>query len=544
LRWYQAEACQAAIDGFEEFDRQLLVMCTGAGKTQCFGAIARQWTGGSGRVLVLAHRAELVEQARARIEQMTGELVDVEQADRRASRSARIVVASVDTIKQKARLERFGQDHFGLIIFDEAHHAVAKTYMRPLEFFQAKLLGVTATPDRGDERALGKLFQNVPYCFDISQGIEQGYLVPLRGQQVELGEIQLDGVQSVAGDLVKGQLDEVMLKAVEGIVKKTLELAPGRSAVCFFPGVNSAQYATERFNALVPHSAGFISGESAPLERARIIAEFREGRLRYLCNCMVATEGTDLPNASCIVQARPTKSRSLYAQMVGRGGRVLGGLVEAIPGKEGAAERRALIAGSVKPDCLILDFVGNATKHALVTPEDLLGGDYSEEEVALAKKKAKTAPGSNPQQLLEDSRKELQRVAAAIQSRVLAQARAFDPFAVLDIDITSTTREDMRWGRQPPTEKMLEQLKKMKLPASTLANISQREAKKILAERNRRHDAGLATLAQLGHLRKFGLADNNITFAGAGRALTYVAQNGWSAAKVDLARLTALAKGT
>jgi len=535
-RWYQRECCEATLAGFEEYRSQLLVMATGCGKTFVFSSLARQW---KGRVLVLAHREELVEQARASLERMTGETVDVEQAGRRAALYSRLVVASVDTIKQDKRLERFPADHFGLVVADECHHFLAKTYRKPLDYFTgAKLLGVTATPDRGDEKALGKLFENVAYCFDIQQGIEQGYLVPFGNcQHVELGEIDLDGVDTVAGDFAKGQLDEVMLRAVEGIVKKTLELEPNRQAVCFFPGVKSAEYAAERFNALKSFSAGFISGETLPHDRKRIVAEFREGRIQFLCNCMVATEGFDAPSASCIVQARPTKSRGLYAQMVGRGTRVLGGLVEAIPGREGAAERRALIAGSRKPDLVVLDFVGNSSKHALVTPEDLLGGDYSDEEVELAKKKAKQDKGANPQQMLAEARKELQRIAAAISSRVAAQARSFNPFAVLELDTTSTTRDDMRWGRQPPTPRQLEALAKMKLPKEVLGQLSKRQASKLLEERARRHEAGLATYAQVGHLTKFGVDARNVTFEQAGKALTYIAGCGWKPKNVDMAKL-------
>lgn len=538
LRWYQREACESILRGFDEYRSQLAVLATGLGKTQLFCALARQW---QGKVLILAHRDELVEQARARLEQMTGETVDVEQAGRRAATYTRLVVASVDTIKQPARLERFAKDHFGLVIADEAHHYTSVTYRRPIDHFTgAKILGVTATPDRSDEKALGKVFENVAFCFDISQGIEQGYLVPLRGTQVELGEIQLDGVDTVAGDFAKGQLDEVMLRAVEGICKKTLELEPNRQAVCFFPGVKSAEYATERFNAMKPFSAGFISGETLPHDRKRIVAEFREGKLQFLCNCMVATEGFDAPAASCIVQARPTKSRGLYAQMVGRGTRVLGGLVEGIPGREGSEERRALIASSRKRDCMILDFVGNASKHALVTPEDLLGGDYSDDEIELAKKKAKQDKGADPQRMLAEARKELQRIAAAINSRVQAQARSFNPFAVLDLDISSTTRDDMRWGRQPPTERQMEALVKMKLPKEALANISKRQASKLLEERARRHEQGLATYAQLGHLSKFGVNRRDITFEQAGKALTYIAGCNWNPKRVDGSKLRLL----
>lgn len=541
LRYYQREACDAIMAGFAENRSQLLVLATGLGKTQCFSAIARHWPG---NVLVLAHRQELIEQARFRLEQMTGEVVEVEMANQRASRKARIVVASLDTMRSQSRKDRFGKDHFGLLIHDEAHHALASSYQNTLEWFDAKLLGVTATPDRGDEKALGKVFDSVAYCFDILQGIEAGFLVPIRGSQVELGEIQLDGLAKVAGDLAKGQLDEVMVRAVEGIVHKTLELAPGRQGIGFLPGVKSAQYACERMNALLPGSSCFMSADTPKEERVAMSRDFKSGKLRYLFNCMIATEGFDAPAASLIIQGRPTLSRALYAQMVGRGTRVLPGTVEHLEGAELGAERRALIAGSSKPDALILDFVGNATKHALMTPEDLLGGDYSDEELKLAKKKAKDNAGQNPQKLLEEARRELAAVAAAVRSKVAAQVRNFNPFNVLNVDLTSTTRQDMRWGRLPPTEKQLAALAAMKVPASAVKSMSQREASQLLQERGRRMEAGLATYAQLAQLKKYGLDNPDVTFRGAGAALTYVSSEcNWSAQRVDVARLTALALG-
>lgn len=540
LRWYQREACEAIVSGFAEHSSQLAVLATGLGKTQIFSAIARMWPG---NVLVLAHREELVEQAKLRLEQMTGESVEVDMADQRASRHCRLVVGSVDTVKQRHRLDRFGKDHFGLIIADECHHYVSKTYMRPLEFFNAKILGVTATPDRGDEQALGKVFDSVAYCFDILQGIEAGYLVPLRGRQVELGEIVLDGLSKVAGDLAKGQLDEVMVRAVEGIVHKTLELEPSRPGIAFFPGVKSAAYAAERFNALIPDSAVFISGMTPDDERRAMARDFKEGKVRYLCNCMIATEGFDAPACSLIIQGRPTLSRALYAQMVGRGTRTLPGTVESFEGQSEGPARRGAIASSAKPDAMVLDFVGNATKHALMTPEDLLGGDYTDQEVAEAKRKAKVAPGSNAQALLAEARRELAAVAAAVRSRVAANVRTFNPFAVLDMDLSSTTRDDMRWGRLPPNESQLKALAAMKVPDAAIKQMSQREAQKLLAERGRRHSAGLATYAQLAQLRKFGLDDKSVTFANAGRALTYVSNQGWNPKRVDVQQLSWYASG-
>jgi superfamily II DNA or RNA helicase len=546
LRYYQSEACEAVEAGWEDARSQLLVMATGTGKTIVFGAIARAWLAAErGPVLVLANRNELVQQGREHLERMCGVPCDVDQAGDLAPRKAKLVMASIDTVKQQHRLDRYGKDHFSLIICDEAHHWADNTYMRPLDFFaDAKVLGVTATPDRADEKALGKTFDSVAYCFDILQGIEAGYLVPIEGKQVELQEIQLDGIKTVAGDLAKGQLDEVMVRAVEGIVHKTLELERHRQAIGFFPGIKSAQYACERFNALEPDSTGFIHGGTDENIRNRITADYKSGKLRRLMNVGIAIEGFDAPATSLIIQGRPTKSRMFYAQTVGRGTRVLPGTVDHIDGRDGA-ERRSAVATSLKPTCLVMDFVGNATKHALITPEDLLGGDYSDEEVDLAKKKSKQNPGGDVRKRLEEARRELAAVAAAIRSKVSANVRSFNPFAVLDIDLASTTREDMRWGRLPPTEKQLEALVKMKVPDAAIKQMSQRQARQLLSERNKRHDAGLATYAQLAQLKRYGLDDKSISFANAGRALTYVAQEcGWGkTAPVNVEHLSWVARG-
>jgi len=545
-RFYQAEACEASWGGFDEYRSQLLVMATGTGKTFVFSSLARRWIReGRGNVLVLANRNELVQQGRTHLERVCGVPCEVDQAGETASRKAQLVMASIDTIKQQHRLDRYGKDHFSLIICDEAHHFCDNTYVRPLDFFTgAKVLGVTATPDRADEKALGKVFDSVTYCFDILQGIEAGYLVPIAGKQIELGEIVLDGIKDVAGDLAKGQLDEVMVRAVEGIVSKTLELERHRQAIGFFPGIKSAQYAAERFNALEPESTGFIHGGTDPTERNRITADYRSGKLRRLMNVGIAIEGFDAPATSLIIQGRPTKSRMFYAQTVGRGTRVLPGTVDHIHGAEGSGERRAAVAASQKSTLLVLDFVGNATKHALITPEDLLGGDYSDAEVEEAKRKAKENPGGDVRKRLEEARRELAAVAAAVRSKVSANVRSFNPFAVLDIDLSSTTRYDMRWGRLPATEKQKEALAKMKVPPGAIASISEREAKKLLMERNKRHDAGLATYAQLAQLKRYGLDDKSVSFKNAGRALTYVAQTcNWKPERVDVKQLSWLASG-
>jgi superfamily II DNA or RNA helicase len=539
LRWYQRDAVSAAARAFESGDRStLLVMATGTGKTQVFSAVAKHWPG---NVLVLAHRSELVEQAAHRLEQMTGELVDVEQGQLRAGRHARLVVGSVDSIRQQKRLDRHGAERFDLVIVDEAHHYVAKTYKRPLEFFKhAKILGVTATPDRGDEKALGKLFDSVSYVFDIAEGVAQGYLCPLRGRAVDVEALDISNVDTVAGDLVAAQLDEAMLSAVEGVVQQTLALEPGRQGVAFFPGVRSAELAAERFNALAPGSACFVSGGTPPDDRKRIMADFKAGRYRYLCNCQVATEGFDAPAASLIIQARPTKSRALYAQMVGRGTRVLPGTVDHLEGRDLADARIAAVKRSRKPDCMILDFVGNSGKHVLATPEDLLGGLYEEDEVKRAKEIAKAEPGSDVGENLARARNELRAIAAKLKAgKVKAQVRPFDPFETFNMAWTDETRYS-RYSA-PATKTQLDVLKLKGVEERDLVGISKKAAKQLLAEIDRRRKLNLATYRQLRQLKKWGVARDDVPFSRAREALDYVDSTGWGRnGPVDPARLNAI----
>lgn len=443
LRYYQREAVERIDEAFKEFRAVLLVMATGLGKTQIFSAIAKDYPG---NVLVLAHRDELVEQARKRLEQMTGELVQVEQGPLHSDPMCRLVVGSIDSIRQKRRLERLGADRFDLIIIDEAHHYTAPTYLRALRFFASKLLGVTATPKRRDNAAMGQLFDCLPYVMDLQSGIETGYLVPVKGRRVRLAEIKIDDIKKIAGDLSAAQLDEKMLSAVEGVVKETLRLEPDRQGLAFFPGVKSAQLAAERFNALRPGSAAVVHGKTEQEERRRTITQFREGRLQYLCNCMVATEGFDAPPASLIIQARPTLSLGLYTQMVGRGSRTLPGVIDDYTGKDAFEQRREAIERSKKPDCMILDFCGNSDKHELISPQDLLGGTYSE-DVRKRARKTSEKEGGDVLQGLEKARQELEALqkAARIKSSVRSEVRTFDPFR--SPGSSSAGRQKVRWSR-------------------------------------------------------------------------------------------------
>lgn len=528
LRWYQRAAYDAILAGFAEGHKSLMgVLATGLGKTELFATLAKHWNGGS--ILVLANRDELVMQAAARLERATGERVDVEQGPNESSPRARIVVGSVQSFNKK-RLERMGRDRFSLVIADEVHNFLAPTYKRALDWFDCKRYGTTATPDRGDGKALAGIIDKVVYAMGIEDGIDEGYLVPLVGQSVKLDEVDLSEVKTkmVQGekDLDQGQLDDTMLRACEGIVHETLRLYPDRQGVAFFPGVRSAAYAAEKFNARVPDSAIFISGETDPVERKNLVAAFKAGRYKYLCNCMVAVEGFDAPTASLIIHGRPTNSRKFYAQATGRGTRVLPGVVDKFHRKDQAAERRAAVAASAKKDCVILDFVGNAGQHSLVTPEDLLGGHYTEEEVKLAKKKREKGEGANVQQSLKDARAELRQKAARTAAKVSSTVSSFNPFKAFGAE-SADPRFVMKYGDHGPTQWQVSKLIDLGLKLGEATAMNRRGADHWLNEAAKRRAQGLATYKQSRTLIPYGVNTSKLTFSRASQAIAYLYKNQW-----------------
>lgn len=543
LRYYQLAAREAIEAALENHQSTAVVMATGLGKTRVISDIVHR---SSGRVLCLAHRSELVDQMRERLEHDTGERIGLEQAEF-ASSGERIVVGSIQSVYQPGRLERVcSHGDFDLLVIDELHHYVAKTYKRVVQQLMAsgaKTLGVTATPDRGDRKALGQIIQSVCYRMDILEGIEAGYLVPIDAKHVTVSKIDLRRVRAVRGDLHQGELEQVVLEAVEGVVKVVAEGYPDRKGILFFPGKLSARAAADRLVA-IGKTACVITDDTPKAERRWLVRQLKSGKLQYLCNCGIATEGFDWPECSLVVNARPTKSRALYAQIAGRGTRTLPGVVDPIEGQERAAQRRAAIARSGKPDMVLLDLVGNSGKHKLVTPVDMLGGRYTADERKVAKKMEKARGGGDPLEYLKAAREELKALAEAYESAVKYQSQGFDPFRVLGMDPKKHPElRTMRLGTEPPSQKQMAALEKWGIERDQVKLMSRAAAKKFIGTQILRKQKGLASYRILKQLQRFGVTRTNVSQRAGLAAMEYLKGRGWGKMWVDPDKLNRILDG-
>lgn len=510
-RPYQEAGIAAIKEKLGEGRSTLFVCPTGGGKTFVASTFISRHVPAA-PVVWLAHREELVDQGIADLGDVVGEFVAKEKADARAV-GGRLVVASVQTLKGD-RLDDFKARYArpGLIVVDEAHHAVAPSYRKILDAFpDAKVLGLTATPDRADERAMGQVFDSVAYVYEIQDAIRDGYLCPIRISRVQVDAIDLRAVRTVAGDLNQGELDVVMSseKALHGVARPTLELAGSRRTIVFTTSVENAHRLAEIFNRYRPESARAVDGSTDTDQRRRILTDHKAGAYQFLCNVGVLTEGYDDPGVSCVAMARPTKSRALYAQCAGRGLRILVG----------------------KTDCLLLDFVGNSGSHALASALDILGGKYDEATVAKARELVEGAEGGllaaealeQAARLLAEAKAREAARRARVKGKVSYRTEAVDPFAVLHVK-PLVDDHSARFG-MTATEKQIAALQKAGVPVAE--DLSRARASQLIGSVFKRRDLGLATFKQLALLRRYGLTDLNISIQRAKETIDAIKANGW-----------------
>jgi superfamily II DNA or RNA helicase len=496
LRNYQQECHDSIIDKWRTHISTLAVLATGLGKTIIFAHIIK--TMQPKRALVVAHRAELIYQACDKIERAAGLACEIEMADRMASTNlfhrTPVVVATVQTMKD--RLDKFKPTDFGVVVVDEAHHGTSSTYRKIIDHFrqnpELKILGVTATPDRADEEALGQVFESVAFEYDILDGVDHGWLVDVTQQFCMVKSLDFSHVRTTAGDLNGKDLAMVMEaeENIAGVCQPTLEVLHGltphsldripvpdwgqflsglgkvpRRTIIFTASVVQAEACCNILNRAIPGLAEWVCGATDKATRSDMLKRFENGKTPVVCNCGVLTEGFDNPAVEVIIMARPTKSRSLYAQMVGRSTRPLPGIVDGLSSKE---ERIAAIKASNKPYCRIIDFVGNSGKHKLMTALDILGGKVSERAVERALKRVKEEGKPvrvcrtltkeevdmkrEAKELAEKRRREVEARKAALIARAQFTQRDVNPFDRGDIHPVQDRNYEWR-GKKTLSEK-------------------------------------------------------------------------------------------
>ena len=351
LRPYQQQAKDAIFSEWENgIKKTLLVLPTGCGKTIVFAKVAEECVKGGSRVLILAHRGELLDQAADKIGKSTGLGCATEKAEQTCLGSwFRIVVGSVQSMMREKRLNQFPNDYFNTIIIDEAHHCISDSYQKVLRHFpDAEVLGVTATPDRGDMQNLGTVFESLAYEYTLPKAIKEGYLSPIKAVTIPL-KIDMSAVGVQAGDFKSGDIATALDPYLESIAEEMEKYCSNKKTVVFLPLVKTSQKFRDILN-----NHGFkaaeVNGDSK--DRAEILEAFDKDQYNVLCTSMLLTEGWDCPSVDCIVVLRPTKVRSLYCQMVGRGTR--------------------LSPETNKDHLLLLDFLWHTERHELCHPASLI----------------------------------------------------------------------------------------------------------------------------------------------------------------------------
>ncbi|MFT7484233.1 MAG: superfamily II DNA or RNA helicase [Candidatus Paceibacteria bacterium] len=491
LRPYQQEALEAVRASYKRKHRRVLVvMPTGTGKTVLFAEISRL---AKGPVLVLAHRQELVEQARDKISKWCDDVVAVEMASRReftrpSSKRPKIAVASIQTVQR--RLHLMPRDSFRIVVVDEAHHSTADSFRAVIDHFHAHVLGVTATPDRSDRTPLGEVYSDVAFDYDLLTAIGDGWLAPIHSFLVKT-KADFSGIRKIAGELATKDVERVLtqdLHLVE-IAKPVLRERGDRPAIVFAASVAHSRALARVMCELSgeEHFAVSLDGTHKLEERARVIERFRRGDVKVLVNCSLFTEGFDVPSIALVAIARPVLSRSFYAQMVGRGTRIS-------PGKK---------------DLLVLDFVPINCRHSLVQAVDIFGRD--EEEVVerarlIAAQASEEGEAIDIEKALELARQEQE----AREADVVYQLMKRDPFASVGIDLT-------RYRNKPASgtkasEEQLAYIKKAGLPVQLLEGLDSTGVEALREELLDRKAVGLCTPKQAKQLLAMGLDPREIYY--------------------------------
>ena len=515
LRPYQKDAETAILAEWDKgVHRTLLVLPTGCGKTIVFSKVIEDQVKTGDRVLVLAHRGELLTQAADKLQKSTGLGSALEKAESSCLGSwYRVAVGSVQSLMRDKRLHQFPPDYFGTIVVDEAHHVLSDGYLRVLNYFaDAKVLGVTATPDRGDMRNLGQYFESLAYEYKLPQAIRDGYLTPIKALTIPL-QLDLSGVAIHAGDFAAGQLGTALDPYLEQIADEMWKHCKDRKTVVFLPLVKTSQ----KFRDILSQhgfKAAEVNGGSD--DRAEILEDFDKGKYNVLCNSMLLTEGWDCPSVDCIVVLRPTKVRSLYSQMVGRGTRLY-------PGKD---------------HLLLLDFLWHTERHELCHPANLIcESDEVARKMTQDIEEATADPSACPVDLEEAQQKASEEVIAEREEALAKQLhemrrrkqRLVDPLQFemsIQAEDLSSYVPSFGWEMGPPSDSQCKTLEKLGIMPDQIENAG--KANLLLDRLATRRDNGLTTPKQIRFLEGRGFQHvGTWQFEAAKHLIDRIASNGW-----------------
>ena len=545
LRDYQTECIDGLLETMATHKSSLVCMPTGSGKTIVFSHLIDKLCDSNRRALVVAHTDELIGQAWRKIRDITGHEPEIEKANQYADKEivydingkSPTVVTSIQTQNSgrgnERRMTRLSPSEFRLLIIDEAHHAVAASYVRLIKYYRTVnpdvlVLGFTATPDRHDEQALGKVFTSVAYEMEILQAIDRGWLVPIKQRYIEITGLDFSGLTKRKGDFAPGELEQIMAQEekLQGVADATVSIAGDRQTLIFASGLAHAERLTEIINRKTEGMAFWVHGGTPIEERRQVIRQFRAGSYQYMVNVQVAQEGFDVPGVQLVAVARPTLSRALYAQMVGRGTRPFESLVPELNDSPWPAFRRAAIAESGKPFLEVLDFTGRSGQHKLVHVGDILAGDYSDVVIERAKKNAQARDEAvdmtdelklAEEELREEAKKKRRTVVAKAKWR----SKDIDPFDVYDVQ----PHRERGWHRgRPATEKQRAVLVRAGIDGAQTLNFT--HASQLIEQVIQRRTDGLCTYKQARLLAGFGY-DPDITFEEAGSLIDQLAANKW-----------------
>lgn len=511
LRPYQEEARSAIESEWAKgVKRTLLVLPTGCGKTLVASKVIEDCVKEGDRVLVMAHRSELLDQAADKLNKSTGLVCAVEKAEQTCLGTwNRVVVGSVQSLQRDKRLEKFDPDYFNTIVVDEAHHVLADGYQKVMDHFSdAKVVGLTATAERSDMKNLGSFFESLAYEYSLPRAIREGYLCKIMAQTVPL-RINMNNVGIQNGDYAAGETAEALDPYLEQIATEMENYCRDRKTVVFLPLIKTSQKFAEILNRH-GFNAAEVNGNSA--DRAEILQDFEEGRYNVLCNAMLLTEGWDCPSVNCVIVLRPTKVRALYVQMVGRGTRLS-------PGKK---------------DLLVLDFLWMSEKHELCRPADIICKDKDVARKMTERLSEDAGMAFDIEEAEEQASKDVvaereAKLAEQLREMRTRKRKLVDPlqFAMsIQAEDLSDYQPTFGWEMAPPSKKQIEALQKLGIFPDQIENAGM--AAKLLNHLHARIEAKLSTPKQIRLLENKGFQHVGAwPFQDASKMISRMSYNNW-----------------